>query len=965
MNRDAKGAFVATLLAVGMAIASSVPLLAQVDPTETSSQRQLMPDWDAERRERLVVDGERFRTPEGFRVEQVASNELVGSVVNMTFDHRGRPLLALEGAGLHILEDEDGDGLYERMFRIAEEIETAHGLYVVGPGELLVHANGPQAGTGLYRVSGWGDHDEPGRVELLQLSDGGIQEHGPHTITRGLDGSLYLLYGNHAAPDVEPASLSPLRELEEDQLLPRILDPRGHANSIVAPGGTIWRVDLETGSWELWAGGLRNPFDMAFSPEGALFVYEADMEWDRGLPWFRPTRVLHAIPGGDYGWRTGSGKIAFGNPDTLPSVADIGRGSPVGVAFYRHRVYPEEYEGALFAGDWSRGRIRVLFPRRSGATWTGDVADFVLGEPLNVTDLDIGPDGSLYFVNGGRLTSGGLFRVVWEGDGPMPQPAVGIERALRQPMPRSAWGRQQLEGTRAGFGALWTSALWRAAESTELDPEERASALELLHLDDAPLSVARLTALGSDSEALVRATVATLLGASTEQAAVPALQALLRDADALVRRRATEGLVRTSALARLASAWNLAEDLTRLLDDDDRFVRYAAREAFLQRRSIAPIVLSSLPDEGTLGSIEARLAHILQPGFRRADRVFEELSTLDLGTLSSDLLVAHLRSIELAIVRDPAPEKHAGAYEALAESALSIYPTGERASDRTLERLVAFLAPAGAVEALLGTLEQDLSQEEQIHIVYALRAMDDRFTPQAGERLVNWFDRGRRMRGAASMSGYIEALWQDALERLRPEQRASALEHRRAWDEEESRRRATLLDEPLEPGDDDLSQMSIDELAEYLEYDVMAYERYELAAGELVFQRARCADCHVFGSIGRGGGPDLSTVVSRFRRREILESIVEPSKVISDQYGAVDVELQDGGFHSGMVVDESRSALTLITANGERVPLEKSTIASRRPSEVSLMPDGLLDALSLRDLVNLIRFLEEGSEEDK
>jgi putative heme-binding domain-containing protein len=96
-----------------------------------------------------------------------------------------------------------------------------------------------------------------------------------------------------------------------------------------------------------------------------------------------------------------------------------------------------------------------------------------------------------------------------------------------------------------------------------------------------------------------------------------------------------------------------------------------------------------------------------------------------------------------------------------------------------------------------------------------------------------------------------------------------------------------------------------------------------------------------------------------------LESIVEPSKVISDQYGAVDVELQDGGFHSGMVVDESRSALTLITANGERVPLEKSTIASRRPSEVSLMPDGLLDALTLRDLVNLIRFLEEGSEEDK
>ena len=965
MNHGGKAAFVATLIATGLVVTSSVLLLAQVNPAESGSQRLLMPDWDAERRERLAVDGERFRTPEGFRVEQVASNELVGSVVNMTFDHRGRPLLALEGAGLHILEDDDGDGLYESMFRIGEEIETAHGLYVVGPGELLVHANGPAAGTGLYRVRGWGDSDEPGEVELLQLSHGGIQEHGPHTITRGLDGSLYLLYGNHAAPDREPAPSSPLRTLEEDQLLPRILDPRGHANSIVAPGGTIWRVDLESDTWELWAGGLRNPFDMAFSPEGALFVYEADMEWDRGLPWFRPTRVLHAIPGGDYGWRTGSGKIAFDNPDTLSSVADIGRGSPVGVAFYRHRVYPAEYEGALFAGDWSRGRIRVLFPRRAGATWVGDVADFVLGEPLNVTDLDIGPDGYLYFTNGGRSTSGGLFRVVWEGSRPTPGPSTGIERALRQPMPRSAWGRQELEAVRVDLGSQWRSELWKVAESPRFGAEDRVLALELLQLEEEPPSVARVTALANDVEVLVRATAATLLGASAETAAVRALQTMIGDSDALVRRRVCEGFVRTGSLATAVAAWTLAADLNRLLDDEDRFVRYAAREAFLQRRSIVKIVLSSLPDKGTVGAIERRLVHILRPGFPQADPVFEALSTVELETLSRGRLGPHLRSVELALIRDPVPGAHVRAYEALADDALSIYPTGERPQDRKLERVLAFLAPSGAVEALLETLAGDLSQEEQIHVVYALRAIETRFAPAAGQRLIDWFDRGRRLRGAASMSGYIEALWQDALERLAPEQRAAALEHRRAWDEEESRRRAALLESPIEPGGDDLSQMSIDELAEYLEYDVMAYERYDLADGELIFQRAGCADCHVFGSIGRGGGPDLSTVVSRFRRREILEAIVEPSKVISDQYGAVDVELEDGSFHSGMVVDESLSTLILITANGERVALEKSSIASRLPSEVSLMPEGLIDALSLPDLVNLIRFLEEGAEEDR
>ena len=181
-----------------------------------------------------------------------------------------------------------------------------------------------------------------------------------------------MLYGNFSGPDVRLAPSSALRDLEEDQLLPRILDPRGHANRLRAPGGTLYRVDLDANVWERLSGGLRNPFDLAIGAAGEVFAYEADMEWDRGLPWFRPTRVVHLIPAGDYGWRTGSGKFAFHEIDTLPGVVDVGRGSPVGVVFYYHDAYPERYRGAYFMGDWSRGRIRVLFPERSGATWTGE-----------------------------------------------------------------------------------------------------------------------------------------------------------------------------------------------------------------------------------------------------------------------------------------------------------------------------------------------------------------------------------------------------------------------------------------------------------------------------------------------------------------------------------------------------------------------------------------------------------------
>jgi putative heme-binding domain-containing protein len=932
---------------------------------------RLMPDWDATRRERLAVGGARFRTPEGFRIEQVASSELVGSVVNLSFDSQGRPIVALEERGLHLLEDRDGDGHFESIVELSTEIETAHGLYVLGPGDLLAHANGPPEGTGLYRIRDWGDTSSLRHTELVMASRGGIQEHGPHTITRGPDGALYTLFGNHSAPDVQAAPSSPLRTLREDQLLPVILDPRGHANSITAPGGTIWRFEPD-GAWELLAGGLRNPFDMAFSAEGALFVHEADMEWDRDLPWYRPTRVLHAIPSGDYGWRTGSGKIAFDNADTLPSVVDIGRGSPVGVAFYHHHRYPRRFDGAHFLGDWSRGRIRVLFPEREGATWTGEVQDFVLGEPLNVTDLDVGPDGWLYFTTGGRQTTGGLYRVVWEGAAP-PRPEAGsaVDRVLRQAMPRSAWGREALLAARGELGDGWAPALRRAIRDAQRPSLERQRALEALQVYGPPPSADYLASLLEESDAELRAAATLLLGALDSGELRRPLERALADPDPLVRRRSCEALLRSGLLTTAeAPPSSTLEPLVSLLDDPDRFVRYAAREA-LGRLDPATwsAQLAARPAATVRGDLAAQLALILRPddpaGHSTAVAALQEIEP---DALAAAELGDYLRTVELALVRDPRPETSRQRWQTLGPKLLALYPSDSPSLDRKLERLLAFLAPEGAREALLVRLESLDDQLAEIHLVYALRALEGASSPAQREHLVTWFDRARRMRGAASMSGYIEALWQDVVATLPPDEQHEAEERKQAFQREKAARIEALLakadkkDSAAATSGPDMSQMSFEELAEFLEYDVMSYERYDPADGEIVFLRARCADCHIFGETGRGGGPDLSTVVSRFRRREILEAIYDPSKVISDQYQAVDIELVDGRFLSGFVTDETDRRLFLITANGERVRVRKARIRSREPSQVSIMPEGLLDAMSFSDLMSLMRFLEEGAE---
>ncbi len=162
----------------------------------------------------------------------------------------------------------------------------------------------------------------------------------------------------------------------------------------------IIRTDLKGDVVQLVAGGLRNVYDLAFSPEGELFIHDSDMESDIGTTWYRPTRLCHVLPGGEYGWRSGWANWPEYYVDLLPAIADTGRSSPTGAVFYNHVMFPEPYRNALFLGDWSEGRILVAHLKPNGASYTANVETFLSGQPLNVTDLDVGPDGWLYFVTG-------------------------------------------------------------------------------------------------------------------------------------------------------------------------------------------------------------------------------------------------------------------------------------------------------------------------------------------------------------------------------------------------------------------------------------------------------------------------------------------------------------------------------------------------------------------------------------
>jgi putative heme-binding domain-containing protein len=137
-----------------------------------------------------------------------------------------------------------------------------------------------------------------------------------------------------------------------------------------------------------------------------------------------------------------------------------------------------------------------------------------------------------------------------------------------------------------------------------------------------------------------------------------------------------------------------------------------------------------------------------------------------------------------------------------------------------------------------------------------------------------------------------------------------------------------------------------------------ATEPPNLQAGREMFETL-CSNCHIFGGIGKSVGPDLTSVASRFRAHDIADSVLFPSKIISDQYDAQVIVTTNGDIFSGIVQRENAQAVFLVTPDSpdRPVPVPLNIIQERRTSTTSLMPEALFDAYTIPQMRNLIGFL--------
>lgn len=518
-----------------------------------------------------ATDPSTLTLPPGFKAELIRSAQPgEDSWVSMAFDPQGRITLGKEKKGLiRLTLSGSGD---QKVEVIDDELLECRGL-LYAHGSLFANANNSKALYRLTDTNGDGSFDE--RKELVR-TEGGVG-HGRNHIKLGPDGDIYVAHGNNVLLPKNLDPDSPLKNYANDQLIPNPWDSSMFDGNVELPAGHILRVAPDGSKVTLLAGGLRNPLDIAFNDKGDLFTFDADMERDVGTPWYMPTRVLQILPGGDYGWRRGTGRFPAWYADTLPSVIDIGLSSPTGIYFGYGARFPAKYQNALFLLDWSYGRIIAVH-------WTKpnvQQEDFISGRPLNVTDGCIGPDGAMWFTTGGRGTQSGLYRVTYTGEDIQSESienALSVNEETNRPLVsgfmQRLYGSPRTSTEQQDLALIWQSldedlshSLTMRALCARFSKEEVQFAARS-ELERVPAAQWRNKALGEPYEARAMAALLALarVGAAED------LSPILQRAVALSQGRAFSlAALRTISVACARLGRPGDEDQLRLLNHAERF----------------------------------------------------------------------------------------------------------------------------------------------------------------------------------------------------------------------------------------------------------------------------------------------------------------------------------------------------------------------------------------------------------
>jgi putative membrane-bound dehydrogenase-like protein len=119
-----------------------------------------------------------------------------------------------------------------------------------------------------------------------------------------------------------------------------------------------------------------------------------------------------------------------------------------------------------------------------------------------------------------------------------------------------------------------------------------------------------------------------------------------------------------------------------------------------------------------------------------------------------------------------------------------------------------------------------------------------------------------------------------------------------------------------------------------------------------------CAACHLVQGVGHAVGPDLAALTDR-SSQYLLTSILDPNAAVEGRYVAYRVQTTDDRDLLGLITDETAAGFSVLSGNGLRETVKRSEIRALKSTGLSLMPDGLEQALTPQGLADLIAFLQK------
>ncbi len=422
------------------------------------------------------------------------------------------------------------------------------------------------------------------------------------------------------------------------------------------------------------------------------------------------------------------------------------------------------------------------------------------------------------------------------------------------------------------------------------------------------------------------------------------------------------------------------------LGNKDRFLRFAARAA-IERQPVERWSARALSETNPQAAVEALIALARMGDKALQPKLIAALERLDLATVDPALRLPILRAWELTLIRMGKPASETAAQ--IVAKLDAVFPSADPSMNRELVSLLVYLGSPSVVAKTVPLLETakdgDITlaskavlarnddyaravagmhdsrpNRQAIAYVTALREAKVGWTPELRKTFFAWFQHSSSWHGGNSFTKYLEVIRSEALANC------GAEETERTALNELSKRPSQVLAAnlvvPKGPG----KNYSVDD-AVGLVANKLTGRNFE--QGKAMFASSLCVNCHHFKGEGGNIGPDITGAGSRYTLRDLMENIIEPSKVISDQYGTEQFELKDGSLVVGRAVVEENGKLFIMTsalAPDAQTTLNVADVKTRKAFNVSMMPPGLINPLNAGELLDLTAYLlSGGNPEDK